>query len=347
MKRLLILAVICGGQAILPVQAHAAIEPVVTCWTDSTGTDLVTIRFGYSNTDAGAVTIPIGIDNFLSVASSAPPQPVTFEPGTHADAFLVTVPAAEASSVEWTVDGTTAAVNLATDPECSSCFCPAGPEGAGGATGPTGPVGPTGPAGPQGVAGIDGEKGPVGDAGPIGATGAAGPIGVTGEAGPTGPAGIAGVEGIRGEAGPRGPRGIDGVQGAPGPAGAIGATGPVGVIGAAGATGVEGAQGAVGPDGKGSIVRSPRQLFVTGVIAARSSEGGSVSITVGGQTAGIDYRVPATGQWILIPVSVAAPATAGRAIEVIGTEGVEVGERSLSVVGLSTPLPGRRRAVGR
>jgi hypothetical protein len=361
MKRLLPLLLIA-----LP--ATAAVTPSVTCWSDSTGTDLVTIRFGYTNSGAAAVTIPVGSNNLLSVASANPPQPTTFEPGTHSDAFLITVPAAEASSVEWTVDGATAAVNIATDPECTGCFCPAGPQGVDGAQGPVGPAGPpgpagpagaeglagpqgpqgeAGPAGPEGPIGIDGLQGADGDAGPVGTIGPAGPAGIAGtEPGPKGPVGDIGPAGVRGDAGPRGPRGIEGPPGSVGTVGAAGASGVRGVIGHRGGMGLAGPVGAVGSNGAGSIVRSPRQLFVTGVITARSSSGGKVWVTVAGQAAGIEFMVPPGDSSISIPVSFAANARGDRSVEVHASSGVVIEQSSLSALGLRTPSP-RRRAVAR
>ena len=289
MKRLLIVAM-------LALPAGAQVTPFVGCWTDATGTGVITIRFGYVNTSASPVTIPIGSSNFFTPAPADRLQPTTFLPGTVTNAFSITVPAADAPSTIWNLNGQLVVADLSPANLCSGCFCPSGPAGpqgpqgpqgvqgsrglqgvAGptGATGPTGPIGPTGPTGATGAQGAQGSQGIKGITGDVGATGATGPVGLIGSKGPTGDAGPQGIAGVAGPAGATGPAGAKGATGDRGPTGPIGVNGPKGATGDAGPVGLTGLAGPAGPRGVDGARGAMGDAGPQGIVGARGTDGGA------------------------------------------------------------------------
>ena len=92
----------------------------------------------------------------------------------------------------------------------------------------------------------------------------------TGQPGPVGPQGPKGDTGAAGPAGPQGPAGNDG---------ALGATGPAGAQGPAGQDGAPGGTGPAGPPGSGAITAYGEVTATGTVVAARSQNISSVTVT--------------------------------------------------------------------
>lgn len=88
--------------------ADGTVTPYTNClWQNSDGT--YTFLFGYTNTGATAVTIPVGANNFVNTGSTSWGQPTTFQPGNQASAWVLNLTAAQAQfSNGWTVNGTLA-----------------------------------------------------------------------------------------------------------------------------------------------------------------------------------------------------------------------------------------------
>lgn len=300
------------ASVVIALSAHAQITPQVTCWRDDAGGAATTIVFGYTN-DGAATVVAIGPANYVTPGPDAQSQPETFEAGTVANAFTISIAADQASTASWSVNGSVATFNraLATPCPASMCLCPPGPMGEKGPTGPEGPaglpgpIGAEGPSGPAGVAGLGGLRGetgasgsmgaagPAGLQGPVGATGAFGAEGAVGMIGPQGSAGDPGTAGPAGPAGAAGPRGVTGATGPTGDAGPAGADGPQGAAGSrgdpgpsgpAGPTGIRGEPGSAGPTGPrgepGATGRSgaPGADGVPAILGTVSA-GGTVRVT--------------------------------------------------------------------
>jgi hypothetical protein len=92
----------------------------------------------------------------------------------------------------------------------------------------------------------------------------------TGQPGPVGPQGPKGDTGAAGPAGPQGPAGNDGAPGAPGAPGATGPAGP------------PGPQGDPGAPGSGAITAYGEVTSIGAVVAARSQNISSVTVTAVG-----------------------------------------------------------------
>ena len=236
MKRIVLLFLITTAVA----AAQIGIEPFLDCVVLNEGVNEVTAFFGYVNTNAGEVTIPVGSGNFFYPLKGYMGQPIIFSPGTVHKAFSATYSLDVTQTLTWHLTGRIA---TATNDQNNYCTCaavpgPPGPEGQPGPQGPTGAVGPqglAGPAGPQGPAGLVGPQGPAGLVGPQGPAGATGAQGKTGATGAPGPAGAVGPQGPAGATGAQGKTGATGAQG---PAGAVGPQGPAGATAAPGSTGL-------------------------------------------------------------------------------------------------------------
>ena len=338
--------------ALITAIPASAQVPSVTCWSEDASSQ-VTIVFGYVSLEAAPVTIPIGAANVVTPAAWNGAQPVTFVPGSSPAAFIVTVPGGTESSVTWTINGVTASVNLAIQPECSACLCPAGPPGRVGAMGPQGPAGPAGAAGATGSQGATGIPGAAGSAGPIGP---AGPPGSAGAEGPVGPRGATGAVGIAGEVGPVGPVGEPGVAGAAGSAGPAGAAGPEGFTGPAGAAGEVGPEGTAGADGQSVVlalttldedliaeitVGEPSAIVVFGNLSVSPVR--SLRLDIGGTTVPI---VPTSRGALAVHASAWLPAGTHR-VRIVIPEDARVTAPLITVVAFASEQAGRRRSVAR
>jgi hypothetical protein len=347
--------------------AGAQITPEVTCWRDD-ASDLTTIVFGYTNAGT-ATTIARGAANFVMPPPDGQSQPESFASGSVANAFTMSIAAADASAASWTVEGNVVYFNRALVLQCAAtmCLCPAGPEGTAGAVGEAGPegaqgaAGATGDAGAQGNAGATGPPGAPGPAGDAGGSGAIGPEGPRGPTGGTGPAGSVGERGPVGAQGPQGPRGGSGDPGEAGPSGGAGprgAMGEAGPQGAAGARGSRGIDGAAGIDGLWAIRDSasaetmarvtaddPSSLLVMATVSARAETSGSLQIVVDGVPRGPSFAVASRAT--TIPLVTAIPVSGGEHVVRIVSADAEILASSLSVFVSEgeTPTSGKRRGV--
>jgi hypothetical protein len=121
----LTVAILCGllgiGGILIPATAQASgnpLIPTVHCvWTGDPVGPLA--FFGFNNTNAAAVTVPAGANNFLKGAPNAGPknlgQPTTFLPGVTTDAFAVALSSANPSAtMTWKIKGPDGVVRSAT-----------------------------------------------------------------------------------------------------------------------------------------------------------------------------------------------------------------------------------------
>lgn len=170
----------------------SGVAPFLDCVAYFPGQNELTGLFGYTSSNDGDVSIPVGTQNVISPAPDDQGQPTTFSPGTNHSVFSVSVHLDAHSSISWTLLGQTATATNDPNEYCNPQPVPPGPDGPQGpqgSTGATGPTGPTGSAGPS-------PAGPTGATGPVGPTGMRGP---TGAAGPAGPAGSSGFTRIAGD----------------------------------------------------------------------------------------------------------------------------------------------------
>jgi hypothetical protein len=151
------------------------------------------VMFGYENIDTGAIAVPFGPTNQVTIngtAGTVAGEPSSFDPGIHPFAFTARVSNGQAT---WTL-GSRTITGDTTTPACGL----RGPQGDPGLTGVAGAPGLPGAAGPKGDVGAIGPKGDVGAIGPKGDIGAIGPqgdVGATGATGATGPMGLTGLQG--------------------------------------------------------------------------------------------------------------------------------------------------------
>lgn len=86
--------------------------------------------------------------------------------------------------------------------------------------------------------------------------------------------------------------------------------------------------------------------MVLGSVTARSMEGGFVELVVG--TNRWRTRVPGGNEWLSIPVHAAFDLGATTtSVEVVAGDGVDLSDRSITVLGAGTSGPAKRRATGR
>jgi hypothetical protein len=82
------------GLVAVPATASASpagtVTPVLDCYVDNRDGSWTAV-FGYRNTTATPVTIPVGPDNKVTPTTYGTPQPTTFQPGLHHGVFSVTV----------------------------------------------------------------------------------------------------------------------------------------------------------------------------------------------------------------------------------------------------------------
>ena len=94
LRPILALGVATVGLVALPGPASASpagtVTPVLDCYVDNRDGSWTAV-FGYRNTAATPVTIPVGPDNKVTPTTYGTPQPTTFQPGLHHAAFSVTV----------------------------------------------------------------------------------------------------------------------------------------------------------------------------------------------------------------------------------------------------------------
>jgi hypothetical protein len=240
---------------------------------------------------------------------------------------------------------------------------PTGPQGTQGDVGPTGAqgtqgdIGPTGPQGTQGEVGPTGAQGTQGDVGPTGAQGSQGEVGPTGAQGTQGDIG---PTGIQGNVGPTGPQGTQGDVGPTGIQGNVGPTGDQGIQGNVGPTGDQGIQGNVGPTGPaGPAGSTSLSYFGKGNVSLTSdfsfyslgfANGTSLDLLSSGGALpsnlqnGIYFRAPVSGTLRNLRIGyMCEPTSLSQTVRcnvdvytATGTDGINVGVPSFSVVAFST-----------
>ncbi len=176
--------------------------------------------------------------------------------------------------------------------------------------------------------------------GPVGPVGATGTTGALGGAGGIGPAGVQGTTGPIGQVGPKGPQGVRGVTGP------IGRSGPTGAKGSRGIDGVPPIYKSSSLDDVAEVALDHRaDVVVVGSVAARTANGGTARIRIGGESFVVD--VPGGGERHSIPLSAGATLDEGRwSVELIAGDGVELKEPSVSImVEAPANVPPRDRAA--
>lgn len=113
------------GIALVPGTASASgtVLPLADCYAqNSDGT--LTVVFGYDNTTADTVTIPVGSSNTFNPTTYNSALPTTFDAGEHHGVFSVTFPQSELyNNPYWYLDGST--LGTATSvPACSASQLP-------------------------------------------------------------------------------------------------------------------------------------------------------------------------------------------------------------------------------
>ncbi len=111
--------IVVVGLVAFPGMASAAgsVTPLVDCVVKNSDGSWTAV-FGYDNSTGTTVTIPVGLDNYITPRSYGSPQPTTFAPGVHRGAF--TVPVQLGEGPVWTVEQRTSAGVVSTTPACPS-----------------------------------------------------------------------------------------------------------------------------------------------------------------------------------------------------------------------------------
>jgi hypothetical protein len=97
--------------------AQGTVTPVLDCYVDNRDGSWTAV-FGYRNTTAGPVTIPVGPDNKVTPTTYGTPQPTTFQPGLHHGVFSVTV--TRGAGPMWHLDQDNLAARRRSAPVCPS-----------------------------------------------------------------------------------------------------------------------------------------------------------------------------------------------------------------------------------
>jgi hypothetical protein len=112
----LALVVLAPAASAAPI--NKTVTPFMNCYWDN-GDGTVTVSVGYTSTNAGTVTIPVGPDNRVTPGAANRGQPTTFLHGTQNNAWAVTVGYAEiANDVNWYVTGNS--VTVSTPNRCAT-----------------------------------------------------------------------------------------------------------------------------------------------------------------------------------------------------------------------------------
>ncbi len=119
------LLVVVGLMPAASASSTTGLVPLLDCVTYSSGANTLTATFGYVNTNAAQMDLPIGGDNFFTPGPVFQGQPVTFLPGVNHGVFQVTFPLGTVSAETWTLAGTS--VTASNDPKsyCAGGAVPA------------------------------------------------------------------------------------------------------------------------------------------------------------------------------------------------------------------------------
>jgi hypothetical protein len=117
----LVLAAAFGVVIATPTSSDAASPPVpfVDCVT-SLGGNAVAVYFGYSNTSASSIDIPVGANNLVDPGTPFQGQPETFNQGTYNRVFRSVFDSTLFPGATWTLNGQTVFGSLGTSPACQA-----------------------------------------------------------------------------------------------------------------------------------------------------------------------------------------------------------------------------------
>ncbi len=119
-----LLALVAGAPGAQAAAPAGSITPFVSCYFDN-GNGTYTVSVGYTSSNSGTVSIPVGTDNRVTFGAQDRGQPTSFAPGVHSNVWAPTLSTTDIyNNVNWSLTGNT--VRLSTLNQCSIRPVPAG-----------------------------------------------------------------------------------------------------------------------------------------------------------------------------------------------------------------------------